>query len=139
MPETVAEAISEAVDAAVGISNHTQKPAAAEADVAGMIKPEVAEPGADTAAETVPTPTPGPDPAVVEAGDTAMEETTPSEVNQAAPVTESGVGGQSITGQTNGTPGSATAATRLFVGCVPYQFSEDDLKAYFEPVSTWDP
>ena len=70
-------------------------------------------------------------PAVVEAvvdGQAAAQPTEATVTETVATKPES----DSAAAQTNGGPDPGQ--NRLFVGCVPHQFSEDDLRAYFEPV-----
>ena len=111
-PEALMEAVAEAVETAVEASEATDKPAVVEA----VVKPE-----ADDAGAIAP-----PAPMDTSAGATAGA----FEVAGAgAEVKDESV----ASGQANGA--ASLGLTRLFVGCVPFQFSEDDLKAYFEPVS----
>lgn len=72
-------------------------------------------------------------PTVVEAvvdGATPMDATA-TETVATKPETDS----VANTAAADGANGTDPGQNRLFVGCVPFQFSEDDLKGYFEPVS----
>ncbi len=95
------------MDAAVETSEVTNKPTVVEAVVDGEAVPKLEE--GVPASEATPV-------------DTTIAETTATKPEPTA-------------GETNGVSATADLGqNRLFVGCVPYQFSEDDLKAYFEPV-----
>ena len=115
-PAAVTEAVAEAVDTAVQASEVTDKPAVVEAIVDGAAAPSETATAADTLASTPAAEMPASAvTATADAGATAEE---PSPGSAAV----------------NGSSTADLNMTRLFVGCVPFQFSEDDLKAHFEPV-----
>lgn len=107
-PEVVTEAVAEAVGTAVEASEATDQPAVVEAVVDGST----------TAPETT---TPSP---MVTADGATLTATAATDAEAPSPASE----------QINGSSAEDAGMTRLFVGCVPYQFSEDDLKSYFQPV-----
>lgn len=106
----MAEVIAEGVHTAAEASAATEKPVVVETVVEGTPKVEETPVAAGPADTTM--------------GEAITAKAEP-EIDAATSPTSDQINGN--------------ANNRLFVGCVPSQFSEDDLKVYFEPVCLLNP